>query len=507
MGKLFERKITEQIRELTPLPLRLFRLLAEGNRRLRAQAPPWLDRLPLLNWGRLLFWPVHQKFGGHLRLMISGGAALPVETNKFLHGLGFNLFEGYGLTEAAPVLAVSRPGKRVLAGSVGEALPGIELKIESPDASGVGEIVASGPNVMLGYFEDPESTAQTIQNGKLHTGDLGRIDDENRLWVVGRKKEMILGPSGENVYPDELEDLYRDHPLVAELSIVGLAEGTTEIIACLVRCEDDTVDAKEKGFRAVRAEVAEHFRRVSTKLPLWKRVKILHFAVEELPKTATRKVKRKAVVDELRKLELLKQKGAGFAKGDKAADAGDRSFVAQILVTVTGRAAAEVTPTARMEALGFDSLMFTELQVALEAAGVVVPDAVDLTNVVTVSDLEKLVGSWPKKSAKRLVKASEPVVDSETIHVPAPVVTAGRAALQWGQRATYERLFRTTVTGAAYIPRTAAFSSPPTTPATSIWGWPSTRWEAGAIAWWRWRPKTISSKIPLNERISKILQI
>ena len=124
-----------------------------------------------------------------------------------MRGLGFNLFEGYGLTEASPVLTVNRPGTRLLPGAVGEPLPGIDVRIDNPDARGVGEVVASGPNVMLGYFENPEATKEVIGgDGWLHTGDLGRFDDEGRLFIVGRKKEMILGPVGENVYPDELEE-------------------------------------------------------------------------------------------------------------------------------------------------------------------------------------------------------------------------------------------------------------------------------------------------------------
>ena len=105
--------------------------------------PPALDGLTLLNWGKLLFWPVHQKFGGRLRLLISGGSALPTETMKALRGLGFNLFEGYGLTEASPVLTVNRPGTRLLPGTVGEPLPGIDVRIDNPDGRGVGEIVAT----------------------------------------------------------------------------------------------------------------------------------------------------------------------------------------------------------------------------------------------------------------------------------------------------------------------------------------------------------------------------
>jgi long-subunit acyl-CoA synthetase (AMP-forming) len=183
-----------------------------------------------------------------MRLLISGGSALPPETMKTFRGLGFNLYEGYGMTESSPVLTVTRPGDEVIPGSVGRALPGIDVRIDSPDASGIGEVVAKGPNVMVGYFENPEATAATIVDGWLHTGDLGRMDADGNLFIVGRKKEMILGPSGENVYPDELEELYGDSPWVKELSVVGLPAGDgAETVAALI------VPDYEHGARIARA--------------------------------------------------------------------------------------------------------------------------------------------------------------------------------------------------------------------------------------------------------------
>ena len=211
LWQLFERKIWKAFSERGPLVERAFDSIVDVNRSLR-------DKLPWdLGVGKLAFYPVHKKLGGRLRLLISGGSALPPETMKAFRGLGFNLFEGYGMTEAAPVLTVTRPGDARLLGSVGRALPGIDVRIDQPDERGIGEVVAKGPNVMLGYYENAEATGQTIVDGWLHTGDLGRLDDDGNLYIVGRKKEMILGPSGENVYPDELEELYGDSACIKEL--------------------------------------------------------------------------------------------------------------------------------------------------------------------------------------------------------------------------------------------------------------------------------------------------
>jgi len=456
LWQALHRKITKQLSERGEWALKLFEVVVDAGRNLRDQVPPTLDTLPLTNLPRLLFWPVHQKFGGRLRLMISGGSALPAEVMKAFRGLGFNLFEGYGLTEAAPVLTVNRPGTRLLPGTVGEPLPGIDVKIENPDERGVGEVIASGPNVMLGYYENPDATGEVIRDGWLHTGDLGKLDDKGRLTIVGRKKEMILGSNGENVYPDELEDLYRDSPYVEELSIVGLPDdgGTGETVATLIR----PAVKEGLGKDEVRERVLEHVRDVSAKLPLYKRVKIVHLTDLELPKTATRKVKRKDIVVELQKLERIKKKASHPSQLGGGAD--DKSWIHEILATVSNKPRDRVYAGARLQELGFDSLMYTELGVALEAAGVAVPESADLTGIDTVEDFEKAVAQWGRRkkpiAPARQAKA-EKKADADEIHVPAPIVKIGSALLTWAQKKTYTTVFETRVTGKAYIPKSTGF--------------------------------------------------
>jgi long-chain acyl-CoA synthetase len=334
-------------------------------------------------------------------------------------------------------------------------LPGVDIKIADADERGVGEIVASGPNVMVGYFENPEATGEVIEKGWLKTGDLGRIDDDGRLWVVGRKKEMILGRNGENVYPDELEDLYGEHALVKELSIVGLPEeGVGETVGALVvpDWEEARKEDPPPSRTAVHDRIAEHIKQVSAKLPAYKRVKVFHLTDVELPRTATRKVKRREVVAELEKLERLKKKAEGGAATD-----GDRTWIFEVLSTVSGKPLPEVRHGRRLEELGFDSLMYTELGVALEAAGVAVPENADLTGVATVDDFERLVLTWGrrKKKAAPVVKAA--ASNGDEIHVPKIVAELGSSALTWAQRMTYERVFRTKVTGRAHLPQASTF--------------------------------------------------
>ena len=160
-----------------------------------------------------------------------------------------------------------------------------------PDANGVGEVIARGPNVMLGYFERSGSDPRArwlIAGSTPATWDV--LDDDGNLYLVGRSKEIIVDTNGKNVYPDELEELYSNSPYIKELSIVGLPDGIGEKVACLVVPDDEYDIALSR--RRFAARIEEHFREVSASLPYYKRVKVLQFTDIELPRTATRKVKR-----------------------------------------------------------------------------------------------------------------------------------------------------------------------------------------------------------------------
>lgn len=148
--------------------------------------------------GKAVFGKVHKGFGGHLQYMIAGGAALNKEVGTFFYGLGFDILEGFGMTEAAPMITFPRPG-RVKIGSTGQALPGLAVEIRD------GEIVAKGPSIMKGYYNRPEETAEVIKDGWLYTGDLGYLDKNGMLYITGRKKEIIVLPNGKNINPVEIE--------------------------------------------------------------------------------------------------------------------------------------------------------------------------------------------------------------------------------------------------------------------------------------------------------------
>lgn len=442
LWQALHRKVTQTVRSRGPLVERAFDVLVDANRILREKNP--------YGWhaGKLLFYPVHRRFGGRLRLLISGGSALSADVMKSFWGLGFRLYEGYGMTEAAPVITVQRPGKFPAFGSIGRALPGIDVKIHEPDGSGVGEIIARGPNVMKGYADNPEATAEVLKNGWLHTGDLGREGDDGNFYIVGRKKDMILGAAGENVYPDELEEVYGDTPDIKELSVVGLPVGDgTETVAAMVVPDFENGDGTRDE---ITRRIRDHIKTVSTTLPHAKRIQVLHLWDHELPRTSTRKIKRPEVAAELERLQRAVTGAAGTA------DNATGSRAQEILAKVCQRPRREVRGDVSLAALGFDSLMFAELTVALEAGGFAIDDASALTAAETVRDIERLLAGWGKRGAAAK-SDRKPVSASDDIRVPQPVIRLGRRALRGAQRLLYERLLEARVTGEVYVPPAGGF--------------------------------------------------
>ena len=406
------------------------------------------NRTPF-NLGKLLFWPIHSRFGGRLRLLVSGGSALPEEVQKAFHQLGFDLTEGYGLTEAAPVLAVTVPENRLRSGTVGPPIPGVEVKIDDPDPEGVGEVLAKGPNVMAGYLDDAEGTREVLSGGWLRTGDLGKLTAEGHVKLVGRKKDVILDASGKNVYPDELEELYAGSPVVKELSVVGLPDGKGhETIACMcVVREPKEGETREE----LKKLAAEHFAGISAGLPFWKRIKLLHFQDVELQKTATRKVKRPLVVKELRRMEAAAQKGEEIAAAARSSGDG---WLYDLVADLAQKPRGTLGPQTRFVAdLGFDSLLVAELIVALEKAGVRPPDEARLATLQNVADLAKAIG----RPGTPQVRPAQPDEKEEEIPVPGFVATAGRAAVAFFQRTLYGGVFDVEIEGQANVPRNGAF--------------------------------------------------
>jgi long-chain acyl-CoA synthetase len=189
--------------------------MARGHALLAGRKPSPLLGLQAALADRLVFSKIRQGVGGRLRYMVSGSAPLPAAIAEFFYGVGLSIIEGYGLTETAPVLTVN-PSEAPRAGTVGRAVRGVELRIAAD-----GEILARGPNLMAGYYNLPEATADAIKDGWLHTGDIGQLDAEGYLSITDRKKDLLVTAGGKKIAPQPIEAILKQSPLVAEAVVLG----------------------------------------------------------------------------------------------------------------------------------------------------------------------------------------------------------------------------------------------------------------------------------------------
>jgi long-chain acyl-CoA synthetase len=233
------------------------------------------------SFSRLIFNKVHQRFGGHVRYMVSGGAKLDETVWQDFVTLGFEVLEGYGMTEAAPMIAFTRPGQARI-GSPGQSMSCNEIRIDND------EILARGKNIMQGYYNRPQETQQVLKDGWLHTGDLGYLDDNLYLHITGRKKEIIILPSGKNINPAEIESkLTSMDRLVKEVAVI-LHEDNLQAMVVV-----DFYQARKQGVTDVEQYLKDQLIAVYNQAATpYKRIMKLHLAGEELPKTQLGKLKR-----------------------------------------------------------------------------------------------------------------------------------------------------------------------------------------------------------------------
>ncbi|RKX69675.1 long-chain fatty acid--CoA ligase [candidate division WOR-3 bacterium] len=241
-----------------------------------------------------LFKGVREGLGmSHIRYIISGGAALPRWVARQIESLGLPLIQGYGLTEASPVVTVNPPD-RPKNESVGLPIPGVKVRIVDPNPDGVGEIIVQGENVMEGYYNNDEATREAIKHGWLYTGDLGYFDDDGYLYIVGRKKYIIVTPGGKNVYPEAIEAKLLQSDYIKEaLVIPERSEGKEEVVAIIYpdfeKLEENFKDLnRERVEEIIRNEIIKH----GAEIPEYGRIRRFTIRDEEFPKTTTRKIKR-----------------------------------------------------------------------------------------------------------------------------------------------------------------------------------------------------------------------
>ena len=230
---------------------------------------------------------VYEAFGGQAYEIIVGGAALSKEVEEFLLGIGFPLAVGYGATECAPLISY-RDWKEFVATSCGCPVDGMEVRILSDDPMNVpGEIITRGQNVMLGYYKNEEATREAIDDeGWYHTGDLGTMDADNNIFIRGRIKNMLLGASGQNVYPEEIEDKLNSMPMVSESLVV---QDDDKLVALVYPDQDETVNFGQEELEAVMDQNREN---LNAQLPAYSRISRIVLRDEEFQKTPKKSIKR-----------------------------------------------------------------------------------------------------------------------------------------------------------------------------------------------------------------------
>ena len=305
-------RILASVRQMPPLRQKLFyRMLEVG----KVYAQCWREgrsaplgvRLQHAVLDKLVAAKIRERVGGRLRYFVSGGAALPKEVAEFFHAFGILILEGYGLTETSPVLTVNPPNAPRF-GSVGKPIPGVEIKIAED-----GEILARGPNIMLGYYKKPEATAAAIDpDSWFHTGDVGHMDADGYLYITDRKKDIIVLANGKNVAPQPIENMLKQSELIQEAVVYG--DGMSAPVALIVPNIDALrAFAKQQGIEAtdddallnhdaVQKRFRQELERVNRELADFQRLKGFRliskpFSIETGELTPTLKVKRRVVAE------------------------------------------------------------------------------------------------------------------------------------------------------------------------------------------------------------------
>ena len=253
-----------------------------------------------LDLNKLLLKDILKVFGGRMRVLISGGAAIDPAILQFFNDLGFIAVQGYGLSECAPMGALNPDNPKYMRNSsVGHILPGMQVKIVDKDEDGIGEICLKGDNVMLGYYKNPEETARTVRDGWFYTGDQGYVDEEDFIYITGRKKNVIIASNGKNVFPEELEYYLSLSPFIAESMVWGAEDERSGdiVIVAAIRPETDDIrevlgDEKADDPETVKELLWKEVDKVNEQMPMFKKIKKIVVRNEEFKKNTSKKIKR-----------------------------------------------------------------------------------------------------------------------------------------------------------------------------------------------------------------------
>ena len=247
---------------------------------------------------RLLFRKVHANFGGKLKAIVCGGAALKPELITFFGDIGITIHNGYGITECTPLISVNL-NKKGDHFSVGKIFSSCQVKIDNKNEEGIGEILVKGPNVMIGYYKDDESNEKSFSNGWFRTGDYGSIDADKNLVICGRKKNLIVLSNGKNVHPEELEGyIYEMMPYVKEsLVYIDKNKKGSEVISTYVYLDQDF--SSGKSLEELESILKEDLKKVNKKLPSFKKIQHIYIKEEEFEKNSSKKIIRQKFLEEV----------------------------------------------------------------------------------------------------------------------------------------------------------------------------------------------------------------
>ncbi len=252
---------------------------------------------------RKVFKEIHDNLGGNIRILVSAAAPLDKKVGKWFEDLGILFLQGYGLTETAPIAAVT-PEYNTMIGSVGRTIVGSDIKVDEPNADGEGELLIKGPTVMLGYYENEEENKKVFtKDGYFRSGDIGYVDDDNFVYITGRSKNVIVTQNGKNIYPEEIEMLLEKVDEIKEVMVYGKEpdENDTKndqkeliITARVIPNEEKIEELHGKGLskEEIHAIIWEKVKEVNKKLTNYKAVKVLELKEGEFEKTSTMKIKR-----------------------------------------------------------------------------------------------------------------------------------------------------------------------------------------------------------------------
>jgi long-chain acyl-CoA synthetase len=355
------------------------------------------------NWGkeigRQLFARAHKEVGNQIRFFVSGGSALGAELYEDFQALGLPIYEGYGLTETAPVLTVNPLGES-RKGSAGKPLPGVELQIFRPDEHGIGEVIVQTSSLMQEYYGNPKATNAVIRNGWFHTGDLGRLDAEGYLYITGRIKDVIVTGAGKNVYPADLEAIYQALPGVAEVCVLGVKNGLTEDVHAIFTSSQNSPD---QDLPATKKAIQRETQQLARELPSYHRLQQVHVWEGSLPREDSGQLQRVAIRERL-ECQLAGETPAPPATSLHKAMTPNNSKKALLeeLSRLAGVPEEEVEESSHLYTdLGLDSLMAIELLLYIEhTLDVVVPDekAAEVQTVGQLLDEVFSRGSFAKQS-------------------------------------------------------------------------------------------------------------